>query len=116
LKKLRVVSLFSGCGGLDLGFIMANENLQNFKYEIVWANDFNQLACETYKNNFGDHIVCGDITDPAVVDFNNLPECEVILGGFPCQDFSMLWKRGGIETERGNLYLQFVKAIERDKQ
>ena len=54
-KKYKVASLFSGCGGLDLGFINAG-------YEVIWANDFFKEAVETYKNNIGNHIVQGDIT------------------------------------------------------
>ncbi len=100
-NKPKVISLFSGCGGLDLGFKQAG-------FEIAWANDLFHAACETYKLNFGDHIYEGDIAD---VDFKQLPSCDVITGGFPCQDFSMIWKRGGIETDRGNLYKYFVKAV-----
>lgn len=97
----RLLSLFSGCGGMDLGFKQAG-------YEIVWANDFNEFAGQTYKRNFGDHMHVGSITD---VDLTSLPSADIITGGFPCQDFSMISKRGGIETERGNLYTYFVKAV-----
>lgn len=112
MKRLKIVSLFSGCGGLDKGFLMTNDLQDDFKYEIVWANDIDPMACATYKENIGDHILCGDIRE---VNFNSLPQCDIILGGFPCQDFSVLWKRGGINTERGNLYLSFTKAIEEKK-
>ena len=54
-KKFKIASLFSGCGGLDLGFIQEG-------FEVVWANDFFKEAVETYKKNIGDHIVLGDIT------------------------------------------------------
>ncbi len=97
----KLVSLFSGCGGLDLGFKMAG-------YEIVWANDFDHWSCETYKRNFGDHILEGDITK---INFDEIPDADIITGGFPCQDFSMIWKREGLGTERGNLYTYFVKAV-----
>lgn len=93
-RKPKLLSLFSGCGGLDLGF-------KNAGYDIVWANDFEHWSCETYKRNFGDHIVEGSITD---IDFSTTPHVDIITGGFPCQDFSMIWKRGGLKTERGNLY------------
>lgn len=99
--KPKILSLFSGCGGLDLGFIQEG-------FEVVWANDNFHEACETYRHNIGYHIFEGSITD---VDFNNTPDCDVITGGFPCQDFSMIWKRGGLETDRGNLYKHFVRAV-----
>ena len=54
-KEIDVISLFSGCGGMDLGFHQAGFN-------IKWANDIEQRACETYAKNIGNHIVCGDIT------------------------------------------------------
>jgi DNA (cytosine-5)-methyltransferase 1 len=98
---MRVVSLFSGCGGMDLGFVWAG-------YTIIWANDIDHDACETYKLNIGNHIIEDDIAN---INLTNIPDCDVILGGFPCQDFSMIWKRGGIETDRGNLYQYFVKAV-----
>ena len=45
------------------------------------------------------------------IDFSKVPDCDIMTGGFPCQDFSMIWKRGGLQTERGNLYTYFVKAV-----
>jgi len=100
-EKIDVISLFSGCGGMDLGFHKAGFN-------IKWANDIEQRACETYAKNIGDHIVCGDITQ---LDYSKIPDADLILGGFPCQDFSMIWKRGGITTDRGNLYQNFVEIV-----
>lgn len=99
--KIEVISLFSGCGGMDLGFQQAGFN-------IKWANDIEQRACETYAKNIGNHIVCGDITQ---LDYSKIPDADLILGGFPCQDFSMIWKRGGISTDRGNLYQNFVEIV-----
>ncbi len=101
-NKPKILSLFSGCGGLDLGFVQEG-------FELVWANDNFHEACQTYKRNFGDHIFEGDITED--LDFKKLPDCDVITGGFPCQDFSMIWKRGGLGTDRGNLYKYFVQAV-----
>lgn len=97
----RVASLFSGCGGMDLGFKQAG-------FDLLWANDIDKKACETYNLNIGKHIVCKDIKE---LDYSIIPECDVILGGFPCQDFSMIWKRQGIETDRGNLYKNFVDIV-----
>lgn len=100
-RTYRVASLFSGSGGMDLGF-------KNSGFEIIWANDVNHWACETFKKNFGDHITEGSIT---AVKNEDIPECDIILGGFPCQDFSMIWKRMGLRTDRGNLYRQFVRVV-----
>jgi DNA (cytosine-5)-methyltransferase 1 len=99
---IDIVSLFSGCGGMDLSFYLTEG------FNIKWANDFDAKACETYKRNIGNHIICEDIVK---IDTANIPSAELILGGFPCQDFSMIWKRGGLETDRGNLYLDFVKIV-----
>lgn len=98
---MNVVTLFSGCGGLDLSF-------HQLGFNILWANDFEPKACETYALNIGDHIECGDIAN---VDISTIPDAELILGGFPCQDFSMIWKREGLDTDRGNLYKHFVNIV-----
>jgi DNA (cytosine-5)-methyltransferase 1 len=107
-KVLKVMSLFAGCGGMDLGFLMAKH--PKLKYEIGWANDFNEEACETYRNNIGHDIVCGDIWD---VDLKQTPKADVVIGGFPCQEFSIL--RGERNTvfksKRGLLYTKFVEAV-----
>lgn len=79
MKKYKVVSLYSGAGGFDLGFL----NTGNF--ETVWAIDFNKDACDTYKYNIGDHIINGDINN---IDLNSIPDCDIIIGGSPCQGFS----------------------------
>lgn len=100
-NKLTAISLFSGCGGMDLGFVMAG-------FDILWANDINQYACETYSHNIGNHIICDNIDN---IDYKELPDSDIVIGGFPCQDFSILWKRNGINTERGNLYKNFVDIV-----
>lgn len=104
-KPLKVASLFSGCGGMDLGF--AQEG-----YKIAWANDIDHWACETYRKNIDESIWEGDIAD---IDKKSLADCEVMLGGFPCQDFSIVWERPGLKTPRGNLYLHFVEAVSTKK-
>ncbi len=114
-KKLKVISLFSGCGGLDLGFRGDFKFLNNYypplDYEIVYANDFNEKACETYRLNFKtDHIVCGDFTE-IVKNPDSIPDGDIILGGFPCQDFSVAGKRRGLDAQRGQLYLSMVKIV-----
>ena len=98
---MKVVSLFSGAGGLDLGFKMAG-------HEIVWANDLYEDAVETYKKNLGEHIVCEDITK---VSTEEIPDCDIVIGGFPCQGFSVAnWKRH-VDDERNTLYKQLIRVI-----
>lgn len=108
-REIRIVSLFSGCGGLDLGFEQVGD------YKTVWANDFKHEACETFKNHFGNVIVEGDIEkiDPYIE--SAVPDCDLILGGFPCQDFSIIWKQPGLNGERGNLYKSFLRFVDAKK-
>lgn len=102
---MRVVSLFSGAGGLDLGFTMAG-------HEIVWANDVYEDAVKTYRRNLGDHIVCKDI---ALVDAADIPDCDIIIGGFPCQGFSVANVKRHVDDERNVLYKQLIRIIEAKK-
>lgn len=101
-SKLKVVSLFSGCGGMDLGFAQAG-------YDIVWANDFDEDACETYRHNIGE-IIHGDIKSLDVPDVKNL---DVLTAGFPCQPFSNAGSRKGTDDPRGQLYQQPFRFIEK---
>ncbi|MEM3448602.1 MAG: DNA cytosine methyltransferase [Candidatus Methanomethyliaceae archaeon] len=106
--SLKVMSLFAGCGGMDLGFVMAQH--PKYKYEIVWANDFDRYACATYRKNFNVDIYEGDIWD---VDLKTTPPADVVIGGFPCEDFSILRgdTRPGFASKRGLLYTKFVEAV-----
>ena len=90
--KPTVVSLFSGGGGLDLGFINAG-------YKVVWAIDNNSNAVNTYKKNIGSHIKYADITQE---DVEQIPKADVVIGGPPCQSFSLAGNRH-IEDARGQL-------------
>ncbi len=106
---IRIISLFSGCGGLDLGFEQVGD------YKTVWANDFKHEACETFRNHFGNVIHEGDIEQVDPYTNQDIPECDIILGGFPCQDFSIIWKRPGLDGERGNLYKSFLRFVDAKK-
>lgn len=100
-KKLKIISLFSGAGGLDLGLINAG-------HEIVWANDFDSDAVETYKINIGNHIACEDISN---IPSKDLPKCDVVIGGFPCQGFSQANLKRSPTDSRNLLYLQFLRVV-----
>ncbi|MFQ3727369.1 DNA cytosine methyltransferase [Staphylococcus equorum] len=106
MNSRNVISIFAGAGGMDLGF-------QTAGFNIIWANDFEKDAVKTYKNNIGSHIVLGDITK---IDLNKeLPqekEVDLVIGGFPCQGFSVNNTKRNMEDKRNFLYLELLKVIE----
>ena len=106
MKKPTVISLFAGAGGMDLGFKKAG-------YEILWANDFDADSVKTYEKNIGKHIVLGDIKAIASKDLPNNP--DVVIGGFPCQGFSINNKKRSMEDERNHLYKEMLRII-KDKK
>ena len=97
----KVVSLFSGCGGLDLGFKEAG-------FDIIWANDFDKYAVESYKHNISDHIICEDINN---IKPSDIPEHDLLLAGFPCQPFSMMGKELGFSDYRGTLFFKILNIL-----
>lgn len=103
MTKPTVVSLFSGAGGMDLGFIKAG-------YRVLWANDFQKDAVTTYQKNIGNHIVYGDITQ---ISKDQLPKesIDVVLGGFPCQGFSVANTKRSMEDKRNFLYLELLRVV-----
>ncbi len=110
-QAISVVSLFSGCGGMDLGFLGGFDFLGNHfdktGYSIIWANELSHAACSTYSQNVGS-IVEGDIKDK----INELPEtADVVIGGFPCQDISINGKMLGVKGSRSSLYKYIVEAV-----
>lgn len=111
-KEISVVSLFSGCGGMDLGFSGGFEFLGRYypktPFDIVWANDINSAACRTYQKNIGDHIVEGDIWKL----IKEMPtDVDVVIGGFPCQDISINGKGAGVDGKRSGLYRAMVEVV-----
>ena len=97
----RLISLFSGCGGLDLGFEKAG-------FKRVWANDFDTDAQAVYSLNLGD-IDGRDILD---VREDEIPEGDILTAGFPCQPFSSAGSRKGVFDSRGMLYKECLKYDE----
>lgn len=111
-KKYKVLSLFAGCGGMDLGFqggfTIFGEHYSRNNFDIVYANEIEKKATETYEYNFNHEPICADIRD---IDETELPQVDIVIGGFPCQDFSMAGKRRGLDSERGKLYLEMKRVI-----
>lgn len=124
MRRFSIASLFSGAGGLDLGFVLTG------RYEILFANEILVSASITYSKNIGLKLVrCAGrgkveaergavlACDVAQVDFTGLKDADVdlVIGGPPCQDFSIVrgpsWDRRGIEVKRGRLYAHFVRAL-----
>ena len=115
-KSLTVVSMFSGCGGMDLGFTGGFEfmgrSYPQLPFSIIWSNDNNKAACKTYTHNLGHDIACGDVWD----FIDKLPgEADVLVGGFPCQDISINGKRAGINGPRTGLYRAMVEGVKRTR-
>ncbi|NJN62940.1 MAG: DNA cytosine methyltransferase [Coleofasciculaceae cyanobacterium RL_1_1] len=109
----RIISLFSGCGGMDLGFLgnftFLGKHYPKLPFKIIWANEQNPRACDTYRHNFSHNIICQDIWDA----IETLPtSADIVIGGFPCQDISINGKRHGIEGERSGLYRAMVSVVE----
>lgn len=104
VKEKRVASLFAGCGGLDYGFH------NNKSYTHVFANDFDGDACKTYEKNFGLKPTCSDIKD-----VKSIPDCDIIIGGFPCQGFSMANPYRSEKDTRNELYLEILRLLKLKK-
>jgi len=98
---MNVVSLFSGAGGLDLGFIKAG-------HKIIWANDNFSDAVKTYRRNIGYHIISDDITK---IKSDDIPDHDILIGGFPCQGFSIANAKREGNDERNKLYLELLRVL-----
>jgi len=101
-KIFKVGGLFSGVGGIELGF--SNKN----KFKIAWGNDFDSYASKTYRKNFTHPFYEKDINELRGKD---LEAVDVLVGGFPCQAFSVAGYQKGFEDERGNVFFQIIRLI-----
>lgn len=111
--RLKVASLFSGCGGSDLGMIggfkYLGKDYERLDFDIVYAVDFDSKAVRTYNANFEHQAVCADVT---LVDFNDITEeIDVMIGGFPCQSFSTVNPTKDTNDARANLYKEIVRFL-----
>lgn len=113
-SKYNVMSLFSGCGGMDLGFLgdfnFLGERYQKLPYNIIFANDIFSQAADVYEANLGHKVVRESIEEIKESEFPD-DSVDVILGGFPCQTFSYSGNRKGMDDPRGLLYKQMIRAI-----
>lgn len=109
----RVVSLFAGCGGMDLGFLGGFTHLgqlfEALPFDIVAAIDNSKDAVETYRLNLSDDAQVGDLTK---IKPDDLPPADVLIGGFPCQDFSSCGPKVGLRGERGQLYTKLADYMQ----
>ena len=105
---IRLIDAFAGCGGMTLGFVRLSEG----PFKPVWANDINDYAANTYNANFGNHCVVGDIVDLINSSKAEIPHAEIVVGGPPCQGFSILNKeRQG--DPRKQLWRPFLEIVRR---
>lgn len=102
---ITAISLFAGIGGIDIAFRQAG-------FEVIWANEIDQYACVTYRNNFNNAL---SETDIKSVDEKTVPESDVLFGGFPCQSFSVMGYKRGFKDPRGNLFFEIVRIAEQTR-
>lgn len=112
-KKIRIIDLFAGVGGIRLGFTQAAKTL-GLDTECVFTSEIDAWACKTYSKNFSEdtHNPMCDITK---IDEKTIPDFDVLLAGFPCQAFSIAGKRGGFEDTRGTLFFDVARIIKEKK-
>lgn len=102
---MKVVGLFAGVGGIELGF-------QNAGFDVIWSNEIDKNASKTYLLNHQGTLVVDDIN---CIQLKDIPACDVIVAGFPCQAFSVAGYRKGFEDERGEIFFQLAKIIQAKK-
>lgn len=102
---MKIVSLFSGCGGLDLGFKQNN-------FKTIWANEFDEIIAPTFKKNFKIDVNTNSITD---INIDEVPSCDGIIGGPPCQSWSIAGKQQGANDPRGRLFDNFIEFVDKKR-
>ena len=134
MNEIKTVELFAGIGGFRLGleranqtskqkcymattFVQSNGNSTNINnrrkdnaFRIVWANEWDKYAAQIYRKNFGEkELYEGDIRK---IDANDIPDCDLIVGGFPCQPHSFAGRRKGFDDERGKVFFEIVRIAQ----
>lgn len=101
-NKYTVVDLFAGAGGLSKAFQVAGA-------DIVWANEIDEDACNLYRENFNDvYLAEGDIH---YIKSEDIPDCDILVGGFSCQPFSVAGKKPEFDNIRGNLFYEIIRIL-----
>ena len=103
-KKIRIIDLFAGIGGIRLGFEQAFKG----NAECVFTSEIDKFAIQTYIANFGDENIYGDITK---IDEKDVPEHDILLAGFPCQPFSQAGLKKGFKDTRGTLFFDIERIL-----
>lgn len=106
MKKYKCASFFAGVGGIDLGF----EQTKHF--DILYANEFDENPIKTYEKNFNFKVDCKDIKK---VKPKDIPDIDILFGGFPCQPFSVAGYQHGLKDERGELFFELIRIIKAKK-
>ncbi len=106
IEVLNIVSLFAGCGGLDLGFTQAG-------FKTIWANEWDKEIWQTYESNHSNTYL--DRRDIRKIPSSDIPNCIGIVGGPPCQSWSEAGRQKGIKDDRGRLFLEYIRILQ-DKQ
>ena len=114
-NKLKVVSLFCGCGGMDLGiqggFEFLNKRYKKLPFEVVYAVDNDSYATTIYNDNFKHKAIVKDVRE---INLEEVPDHDILLGGFPCQSFSIIAQnppRLGYKDEKGKLFFEMVRIL-----
>lgn len=123
MNPYSILSLFTWCGWLDLWFLwdftFLEKKYKKNNFQLIWANDIDEKACLTFSKNFHHWIVCGDIREilannqQGLLDTPPPDHIDVLLWGFPCQDFSHAGKRLWFDSSRGTLYQAMAEMIKK---
>lgn len=112
IRDVKLISMFAGCGGLDLGFRggfeYRGEVYPSFGFELLRAYDSDRKAVDTYRMNVDPNAEVLDLSD---FDAGELPRADILVGGFPCQDFSSCGPRRGLQSDRGQLFMALVRYL-----
>lgn len=103
---MKVVSFFAGAGGLDLGFEKAG-------FKVIWANEYDKEIWNTYEQNHKKTVL--DRRSITKIEANEVPDCDGIIGGPPCQSWSEAGALRGLKDKRGQLFFDFIRILEAKK-